>query len=205
MLNGIEGKDVIELGCGTAYVSSWLARRDARPIGIDNSRRQLENARRFQVRHQVLFPLVHGDAEQLPFADESFDSAISEYGASLWCDPYRWIPEAVRVLRSGGELTFLVNSVILMLCVPDTEEGKAGNFFRRPYFGMHRFEWPDDPSIEFHIGHGDMIRLLRANRMEVIDLIELRPDEGSTTPYPFVDLHWARQWPTEEVWKARKS
>jgi len=34
---------------------------------------------------------------------------ISEYGASIWCDPYRWIPEASRLLRPGGDLVFLVN------------------------------------------------------------------------------------------------
>ncbi|HWF73050.1 MAG TPA: methyltransferase domain-containing protein, partial [Solirubrobacteraceae bacterium] len=40
----VEGLDVIELGCGTGYVSSWLARRGARPVGIDNSEAQLETA-----------------------------------------------------------------------------------------------------------------------------------------------------------------
>jgi hypothetical protein len=69
---------------------------------------------------------------------------------------------------------------------------------------MHRFEWPDDPSIEFHLGYGDWIRLLRANGLEVTDLIEVWPPPGSTTRYPFVTLDWARQWPCEEVWKARK-
>ena len=54
-------------------------------------------------RHEfgVEFPLHLGNAEQTPFPDESFDLAISEYGASIWCDPYRWIPEAARLLRPG--------------------------------------------------------------------------------------------------------
>ena len=43
-----KGKDAIELGCGTAYVSSWLARRGARVVGIDNSEQQLATARRWQ-------------------------------------------------------------------------------------------------------------------------------------------------------------
>jgi SAM-dependent methyltransferase len=205
MLREIESKDVIELGCGTAYVSSWIARRNSKPIGIDNSRRQLDNARRFQLHHQLFFPLVHGNAESLPFKDETFDLAISEYGASIWCDPYLWIPEAARVLRPGGELRFLINGVILMLCVPDEEEGEADATLIRSYFGMHRFEWPDNSSVEFHLEHGEWIRLLRANGFEVLELLELRPDEGSTTRYPFVDLDWARKWPTEEVWKVRKT
>jgi hypothetical protein len=69
---------------------------------------------------------------------------------------------------------------------------------------MHRFAWPDDPSVEFHLGHGDWIRLLRANGFEVEDLVELRAPEGATTRYPYVIADWANRWPSEEVWKARK-
>ena len=99
-------------GCGTGYVSAWLARRGARPVGIDNSAAQLATARELQERFGLRFPLIHGNAERVPFPDGSFDLAISEYGASIWCDPYRWIPEAARLLRPGGELVFLVNSVV---------------------------------------------------------------------------------------------
>ena len=111
----LEGRDSIELGCGTGYVSAWLARRGARPVGLDNSAAQLATARQLQDRFGLRFPLIHASAEQAPFADARFDLAISEYGASIWCDPYRWIPEAARLLRPGGQLIFLVNSVLLML------------------------------------------------------------------------------------------
>ena len=122
-------------------------------------------------------------------------------------EPYRsaWIPEAARLLRPGGRLIFLANAPLLMLTVPDTDaEGPAGTTLRRDYFGMHRFEWPDDEGVEFHLGHGDWVRLLRRTGFEVEDLIELRPAEGSTTRYPFVTLEWARRWPSEEVWVARR-
>jgi SAM-dependent methyltransferase len=201
----LAGKDVIELGCGTAYVSSWLARRGARPIGLDLSERQLATARQFQEEFGIRFPLVHANAEAVPLASESFDVAISEYGASHWCDPYRWIPEAARVLRPNGELIFLVNGTLMMLTVPDYEsEGPATTTLRRDYFGMHRFEWPDDPSIEFHLGYGDWLRLLRRAGFEITDLIEVRPPEGAEMRYPYVTPEWARRWPSEEVWKARK-
>ncbi len=200
----VDGLDVIELGCGTAYVSSWLARRGARPVGIDNSPAQLETARRLQAEFGVEFPLHLGNAEQTPFPDESFDLAISEYGASIWCDPYLWIPEAERILRPGGQLVFLVNGAILMLCAPDAEDEPATDRLLRDYFGMHRFEWPDDPSVEFHLGYGDMIRLLRRCGFEVEDMIEVRPREGATTSYPYAPVEWARRWPAEEVWKALK-
>ena len=104
----LAGKDVIELGCGTAYISAWLARRGARVVGIDNSAAQLATARRLQREHGLAFTLIHGNAEQVPYPDASFDLAISEYGACLWADPSRWVPEAARLLRPGGVLIFLV-------------------------------------------------------------------------------------------------
>src|ERR1700761_3600217 len=82
----IDGRDAIELGCGTGYVSAWLARRGAHPVGIDNSEAQLASARAFQKEFGLQFPLIHGNAEEVPIADGSFDIAISEYGASIWCD-----------------------------------------------------------------------------------------------------------------------
>ena len=200
----LAGMDVVELGCGTGYVSAWLARRGARPVGIDNSPAQLETARRFQAEFGVEFPLHLGDAEQTPFADESFDFAISEYGAAIWCDPYRWIPEAARILRPGGRLSFLGNSVLLMLATAgDDDETPVGERLERPLFGMHRFAWQDG-SVEFHLPHGEMIRLLRDSGFEVEDLVEVQVPNGATTSYPYVSPEWALRWPAEEVWKVRK-
>ena len=201
----LEGVDVIELGCGTAYVSAWLARRGAHPVAIDNSPRQLETARRMQREHGVTFPLVLGNAEEVPYPDGSFDLAISEYGAAIWCDPYRWIPETARLLRSGGELIVLGNSVLSMLCVPDLlTDGLATERLLRGQFGMHRFEWPDEDSVEFHISHGDRVRLLRASGFEITDLVEIQAPPGASTRYECISREWARRWPAEEVWRARK-
>jgi SAM-dependent methyltransferase len=197
------GKDTIELGCGTAYVSAWLARRGARPVGIDNSAAQLETARRLQAEHDLEFPLIHGNAEHVPMPDATFDIAISEYGASIWADPNAWIPEASRLLRPGGQLIFLINSTLLILCMPD-EERPATNELLRPLRGLHRLEWPDDDSVNFALSAGDWIRLLRGNAFDVENLLELYPAEAATTRFPYTTPEWARQWPTEEVWIARK-
>jgi SAM-dependent methyltransferase len=203
----LSGLDAIELGCGTAYVSAWLARRGARVVGIDNSAEQLGSARAFQREFGLEFPLWHGNAEAVPAGDASFDLAISEYGASIWCDPYRWIPEAGRLLRPGGHLIFLVNGVIAMLTFPDdpdAPDAPAGEKLLRPYFGMHRFEWAGEEAVDFHIPHGEMIAVLRRCGFVVERLIEVRPLEGSTTSFPLVTLEWARQWPCEEIWIAQK-
>jgi SAM-dependent methyltransferase len=200
----LAGQDAIELGCGTAYVSAWLARRGARVVGVDNSEAQLRTARRLQRQYGLDFPLIHGNAESIAYPDASFDLAISEYGACLWVDPHLWIPEAARLLRSGGQLVFLTNSFLLTLCVPDEDGVAATERLLRPAFGMGRIEWPGNPGVEFHLSHGDWIRLLRQSDFEIEDLIELRPRAGATTREPFVTLEWARQWPSEEVWKVRK-
>jgi SAM-dependent methyltransferase len=201
----VGGRDSIELGCGTGYVSAWLARRGARPVGIDNSKAQLATAKALQAEHGIEFPLLHGNAEQVPYPDASFDLAISEYGASIWCDPYAWIPEAARLLRPGGELIFIVNGIFAILCDPDEgEDTPAGDTLHRPLFGMHRVQWTGEDSVEFHLPHGKLIALLRESGLQVEELIEVRPPDGSTTRYPWARLEWAQRWPSEEVWKARK-
>ncbi|MGD0862733.1 MAG: class I SAM-dependent methyltransferase [Candidatus Limnocylindrales bacterium] len=204
MVENVSGLDAIELGCGTAYVSAWLARRGARPVGIDNSPRQLETARRLQAEHGLEFPLLLGNAESVPLPDASFDFAISEYGAATWADPYRWIPEAARLLRPGGRLHFLKSSPLFMLCSPDAEDAAAVESLLRAQFGMHRFEWSDDDSVEFNIPHGETVRLLRGSGFEVEDLVEIQAPAGSTARSKYVTAEWARRWPNEEVWKARK-
>jgi SAM-dependent methyltransferase len=205
LLPDVAGLDTIELGCGTGYVSAWLARRGARPVGIDVSENQLATARELQDEHDLHFPLIQCSAEAVPLAAATFDLAISEYGAAIWCDPYRWIPEAARLIRTGGRLIFLGNGALLTLTMTDSDaEGPAGTELRRDYFGMRRFEWFDDESVEFHLNHGDWIRLLRGSGFEVEDLIELRPSPDATTRYPHVTLEWARRWPSEEVWVARR-
>jgi SAM-dependent methyltransferase len=203
----LAGKDAIELGCGTGYVSAWLARRGAHPVGIDNSPAQLATARRFQEEFGLEFPVHLGNAERTSFPDASFDFAISEYGAALWADPYAWIPEAARLLRPDGRLVFLTNGLILQLCVEELEANDpAKEALRRPLFGMHRTVWPDDTSVEFHLPHGEWIRLLRENGFEIERLVEIQApvDAMNSGKYTFVTADWARKWPSEEAWVVRK-
>jgi SAM-dependent methyltransferase len=203
VLPPVDGLDVVELGCGTAYFSAWLARQGARPVGVDPTPAQLETAREMQREFGLEFPLVEAGAEQVPLPSGSFDLAVSEYGASIWADPYRWVPEAARLLRPGGRLVFLRNSTLVILCSPD--DGPAETQLQRPLFGMHRFEWPDG-GVEFHLPHGEWIRLLRVSGFEIEDLIELQAPADAETHefYDFVSADWGRRWPAEEIWKARK-
>jgi ubiquinone/menaquinone biosynthesis C-methylase UbiE len=198
------GLDAIELGCGTAYVSAWMARRGARVVAIDNSAQQLATARRLQQQHGLDFPLIHGNAESVPYPDSSFDFAISEYGACLWADPLLWIPEAARLLRPGGQLVFLTNSYLATLCAPPEDDAVVTDRFVRPVSAMNRIEWPGNQGVEFHLPHGEWIKLFHRTGFEIDDLFELMAGPDAAGTKYTITAEWAKQWPSEEVWKLRK-
>jgi SAM-dependent methyltransferase len=204
-LGAAAGLDIVELGCGTAYFSARLARAGARVVGVDPTPAQLATARRMQVETGIHFPLVEAFAEDVPLPDASFDIVVSEYGASIWADPYKWLPEAARLLRPEGRLVFLRNSTLVILCAPD--EGQADEHLHRPQRGMHRFHWPENEGgVEYHLSHGDWIALLKTSGFEIEALHELYAPEDAETHayYDFVTAEWARNWPAEEIWVARK-
>ena len=203
-LPDLAGKDVVELGCGTAYFGAWLKKAGAgRVVGVDPTPAQLATARRCNEKFGLGLELVEAFGEDVPLPDRSFDLVVSEYGASIWADPYKWIPEVARLLRPGGELVFLCNSTLSIICSPD-EDVPTTETLQRPQFGMFRFQWPDS-GVEYHLSHGDWIRLLRANGFEILDLIEIQAPVGAETNprYSYVTAEWARQWPAEEIWRAR--
>ena len=204
VLGDVAGLDVVELGCGTAYFSAWLTRRGARPVGVDVTPAQLDTARRLQTETGIEFPLLEASGEDVPLPDASFDLALSEYGASIWCDPARWLPEAFRLLRPDGRLVFLRGTTLLNLCALEEEEATSTTL-QRPQRGMHRMEWPDG-GVEFHPGTGDMLRALRDAGFQLENFVELYAPEGAETHeyYSYVTADWARKWPAEEIWAARK-
>jgi SAM-dependent methyltransferase len=202
-LPDVDGKDVIELGCGTAYISAQIARLGARVVGVDVTPAQLETARRMQKQFVLEFPLIEANAEDVPLPDASFDVVVSEYGASIWCDPYMWIPEAARLLRPGGHLVFLRNSTLSVLCA--TAEGPHSETLQRAQRGLYKLDCTEpDPEIEFHLGHGDLIRVLRSNGFEIEELFELYAREDAVDhEYYASNAAWAKRWPAEELWRAR--
>ena len=205
-LGEVSGKDVIELGCGTAYFGAWLAKRGARVVGVDITPAQLETARRLQQETGLDMEFVEASAEDVPLPDASFDLAVSEYGASIWCDPELWIAEAARLLRPGGRLVFLCNSTLSILCSPN--EGRVEERLMRSQAELGRFEWPgEDEGVNYHLAHGDWIRVLTENGFVVEALHErLAPKSAEDhVYYDFMPAEWARRWPAEEIWVARKS
>jgi SAM-dependent methyltransferase len=204
LLPDLQGKDAIELGCGTGYVSAWMVKRGARVVAIDNSQQQIATARHLQVNHEIHYEIIHGNAETVPYPDSSFDFAVSEYGAAIWCDPHKWIPEAARLLRRGGRLLFLGNTALSVACAPYDPELPTDERLIRPFFHMHRFDWGPEDGIEFHLPHGKMIDLLHSVGLKVERLVEIQAPDGPEETLFLMPRSWARKWPAEEAWVAVK-
>lgn len=204
----MRGLDAVELGCGTGYVSAWMARRGARVTGIDLSENQLATAQRLAAEHDVHLTLLHGNAEETPFADATFDFAISEYGAAIWCDPNVWIREAWRILKPGGRLVFLAHHPQATVSSP-LDGSIVDRTLHRPYFGMHRVDWTaveqDPGGIEFTMPISDWFALFRDVGFTIENLQEPRPKETSGETRFFVNAEWASKWPSEIVWTLRKT
>ena len=204
VLGDVRGLDVAELACGTAYFSAWLTRAGARAVAVDLSGEQLATAHRLQQTVGPVFPLLQGDGERVPLSGRRFDLVVSEHGAAAWCDPERWLPEAARLLRSGGRLVFLTNSHLSALCVP-AEEGVAEERLLRGQREAYRVRWPGG-GVEFHPSLGDWVRVLRRSGFVVVAMHEIYapPDRGDHPYYEIVSSAWATRWPAEELWVATR-
>ncbi|MEO6866574.1 MAG: class I SAM-dependent methyltransferase [Gaiellales bacterium] len=197
-------RDVVELGCGAGQFSIALARNGARCTAVDISGVQLQLAEGFMDEAEQIdgarpdVTLVKGDVEDLELADATFDIAFSDYGASMFADPLRWVPEAARILRPGGRLVFSMITPMLEVCWP-SDQSSASNEMVKDYFGMHRI---DERAVYFNLPYGEWIRLFRRNGLDVVDLIETRPPEGvDETLYRSENqVRWARRWPAEMIW-----
>lgn len=201
----LTGRDVIELGCGTAYVAAWAAQRGARRVvGIDNSARQLATARRLAAQHGIDLTLHHGIAEDVPEPAESFDVAVSEYGAVLWADPTAFLSEARRLLRTGGILAMLTSHPLAVLTAPLDGSIPSGTRLLRPWFGAYRYDWTDavdEPGgIEFVPTVGQWFALARRAGFQVDDYREIQaPASADDGIRSAVTGAWAKQWPAEHA------
>jgi SAM-dependent methyltransferase len=203
VLGDVDGKDVLELGCGAAQWAILLARQGARMVGLDNSARQLEHARERMAASGVEFPLVHAAAESLPFDDASFDVVFCDHGAMSFADPLLVVPEVSRVLRGGGLLAFSITSPLAWICW-DAASDRVEERLVVDYFDMHR-EDDADGSVQFQLPYGDWIRLFRSSGLSVEALIDVQPPAGAESTYRSPEeTDWARRWPMEVVWKALK-
>jgi SAM-dependent methyltransferase len=93
---------ILDVGCGPGYVSAGAAERDAIPVGLDFSKEMIAIAKR-------MFPSIEfreGDAQNLPFAEATFDRVVANFSLLHLAEPERAMAEAARVLKPGGRFAF---------------------------------------------------------------------------------------------------
>lgn len=189
LLGDVRGKDVLEVGCGSAPCARWLGAHGARAVGLDISMAMLRTGRDAAVLDRHRTPLVQASAEGLPFADGSFDIACSAFGAVPFvADSGNVMAEVARVLRPGGSWVFAVNHPMRWI-FPD-DPGPDGLTATIPYFDRTPYvEFDSDGTptyVEHHRTIGDRVREIVAAGLELRDIVE--PDWPE-----WLDREWG-QW-----------
>ncbi|MBL1077968.1 class I SAM-dependent methyltransferase [Nocardia sp. 2] len=189
LLGDIEGKRILEIGCGSAPCSRWLAAHGAQPVGLDLSRQMLERGLAAMDAGGPRIPLIQAGAEELPFADESFDTACSAFGAVPFvADSARVMREVARVLKPGGRWVFSVNHPMRWI-FPD-DPGPEGLRATIPYFDRTPYVELDGEGeatyVEHHRTIGDRVREIVGAGLILTDIIE--PDWPE-----WLDREWG-QW-----------
>lgn len=175
LLGPVAGRRVLEVGCGAAMCSRWLAGQGALVTAMDLSAGMLRHARTGAAGTGVVVPLVQGDAERLPFADGAFDLACSAFGAVPFvADSGRVMAEVARVLRPGGRWVFAVTHPLRWV-FPD-DPGPDGLVAQTPYFDRTPYVEVDAAGrptyVEHHRTLGDRVREIVAAGFVLTDLIE---------------------------------
>jgi ubiquinone/menaquinone biosynthesis C-methylase UbiE len=120
----LSGKRVLEVGCGHGGGASYLTRtlRPAAYTGLDLNRAAIAFCRKRHKLPNVDF--VHGDAEKLPFPDQSFDAVVNVESSAAYPHFSRFLAEVVRVLRPGGH--FLYTDLRPVSSIAEWEAALAG-------------------------------------------------------------------------------
>jgi SAM-dependent methyltransferase len=175
LLGDVRDRTVLEVGCGAAMCSRWLAQRGARTVAFDLSAGMLRHARAGAAHTGIDVPLVQADAQHLPFASGAFDVAFTAFGAVAFvADSGRVMREVARVLRPGGRWVFATTHPIRW-AFPD-DPGPGGLTATMPYFDRTPYvELAADGTptyVEHHRTLGDRVREIAAAGFRLVDLIE---------------------------------
>lgn len=203
LLGDVAGREVLEYGCGGAQWSISLAKRGAHCTGLDNSQRQLDYAREAVSSAGVDIQLIHAPAEAPPFSDATFDIVFCDHGAFSFTAPEETIPQAARILRPGGILAFSVTHPLREVCW-DWKEDRLSRSLQQSYFDLRTINDPEDGAVSHTRPIATYLTILLETGFALEKVLEPRPPLGSTSSYDFAPLEWARNFPAELIFRARR-
>ena len=178
LLGRLEGRRVLELGCGGGPNSVAMTKQGAKVISVDSSAEQLGHARRLGEREEVTLELHHGDLADLAFVRaDTVDAALSVYTLGMVGDLDRVFRQVHRVLRTDAAFVISVGH-------PAWRATDAGGppTVRRSYWDTTPVPWTD--AGEHGADHpvtisGLFTSLTRAN-FAVDTVLEPQPSTGGT-------------------------
>jgi SAM-dependent methyltransferase len=181
LLGSVDGRQVLEVGCGSAACARWLRDQGAHVVGLDISTGMLRHAASANASTGIAVPLVQASADQLPFADSSFDVACSAFGAVPFvADSGAVFTEVARVLRPGGRWVFAVTHPMRWI-FPD-DPGPQGLTAVQSYFDRSPYVEVDADGrptyVEHHRTLGDYVRQFRAAGLALTELLEPEWPDG---------------------------
>lgn len=203
LLGDVAGRDVLEYGCGGAQWSIALAKRGARCTGLDNSQRQLDHARAAVSAARANVRLVHAPAEAPPFPDATFDVVFCDHGALSFSAPEETIPQAARMLRPGGIMAFSVAHPLREVCW-DTKKDRLSRTLQQSYFELGAVDDPEDGGVSHVRPVATYLMILLGAGFTLEKMLEPRPPLDASSSYDFAPLDWARDFPLELMFRARR-
>jgi SAM-dependent methyltransferase len=183
LLGEVAGRDILEIGCGAAMCSRWLAGQGARAVASDLSSGMLRHALAAAGRTGIDVPLVQADAQFLPFRTDAFDIVFTAFGAVPFvADSARVMVEVARVLRPGGRFVFATTHPTRW-AFPDSP-GPVGLTASMSYFDRTPYVERDDDGVATYVEHhrtfGDRVREITAAGLRLVDVIEPEWPAGHT-------------------------
>ena len=171
LLGPVRGAVALEIGCGAAQGSRWLARAGARVVATDLSRGMLLTGQAIGENP----PMAQCDGAALPFAGSSFDVVVTAYGVMPFvADSAAVMREVYRVLRPGGRFVFSTTHP-MRWAFPD-DPGPQGLVASSSYFDRTPYVEEDDTGevsyVEHHRTMGDRVREIVAAGLVIVDIVE---------------------------------